>query len=88
MIVANSNLGADIEERLMATDVGLLNDHNVSDATIMPLAAEHAARTEALLKLVDPTRGRAMFMMIAGHFLDAANQIAAATVQEPELMHV
>ena len=46
---------ADVTERLLQTDIGLLNDHNVSDDTMSILAAEHAARTETLAKAIDPT---------------------------------
>ncbi|HIV78909.1 hypothetical protein [Sphingomonas melonis] len=77
---------ADVTERLLQTDIGLLNDHNVSDDTMSILAAEHAARTETLAKAIDPTLGRPLLVMIAGALLSAAKQIDAATVMQPELV--
>lgn len=70
-------IDADIDERILATDVELLNDHGVSDTVISKMAAEHAARTETLLKMIEPTMGRAMLLMISGALLSAAKQIGA-----------
>ena len=78
----------DIEKRILDTDIVLLTDHGVSDDTMMTIAAEYAARTERLCKLMDPTRGKAMLLMVSKCLIDAGSQITAATVQEPELMHV
>lgn len=77
---------ADARERILQTDIGLLNDHNVSDDVMSTLAAEHAARTETLAKAIDPTLGRPLLVMIAGALLSAAKQIDAATVMQPELV--
>lgn len=82
------DLEADVRERLLHTDIGLLNDHNVSDNTMMMMAAEHGARVETLCKAIDPTRGRAVALMIANHLLEIVKEIGAATTQEPELICV
>lgn len=79
-------INADIVERVLATDVELLNDHNVSDDVVSLLAAEHAARTETLAKMIEPTLGRALLLMISGALLSAAKQIDDATVVAPELI--
>ncbi|SFJ51449.1 hypothetical protein SAMN03159338_1624 [Sphingomonas sp. NFR04] len=81
------DLFADLaREAILHTDIELLNKHNVSDDTMSIMAAEHAARTETLAKAIDPTLGKALLLMIAGHLMKAAKQIDAATVQEPELV--
>lgn len=80
------HITAEITERLLLTDVDLLNTHNVSDDFMSTLAAEHAARTETLAKAIDPTLGRPLLVMVAGALLAAAKQIEDASVMEPELI--
>jgi hypothetical protein len=79
---------ADAVERILQTDIALLNDHNVSDGVMSFLAAEHAARCETLAKAVEPTLGRSLLLIAAGALLDAAAQITDATVQQPEIFNV
>jgi hypothetical protein len=79
---------ADITERVLQTDIALLNDHNVSDDFMSLLAGEHAARFETLCKAINPSLGRALLLTAAGAMLAIAKQIDGATVQEPELVHV
>jgi hypothetical protein len=74
----------DIDDRILAADVELLNDHGVSDTVVSHMAAEHAARSETLAKMIEPTMGRALLLMISGALLSAAKQIDAATVTQPE----
>lgn len=75
-------------ERILQTDVALLNDHNVSDEVMSLMAGEHAARSEALAKCINPTLGRALLLTIAGALLAAARQVEAATVPTAEIVHV
>jgi len=86
--MTQSEMRADAVERILQTDVALLNDHNVSDDFMSFLAAEHAARCETLAKCIEPTLGRAFLLVTAGALLAAAKQIDGATVQEPEMIHV
>lgn len=76
----------EVAERILETDVELLNEHNVSDNFMSTLAAEHAARVEALAKAIEPTLGRALLVMVCGALLKAAKQIEDATTMQPELM--
>lgn len=75
-----------IREALLATDVTLLNEINVSDETMSLMAGEHAARVETLGKAIEPTLGRSLLLMVAGRLLAAAKQIDLATVLHPELV--
>lgn len=77
----------DIQERILKTDIAVLNDHNVSDHILSLLAAEHAARCEALSKIIDPTMGRALLLMIAGALMGAAEQIENATTPGSEIVY-
>jgi hypothetical protein len=79
-------INADIVERVLATDVAILNDHNVSDEVVSLMAAEHAARCETLSKMIEPTLGRALLLVTAGALISAAKQITDATVVEAELV--
>lgn len=74
-----------ITDDLLAGDVSLLEELNTSDGVIELMAAEHAARTETLAKMIEPTMGRALLLMISGALLSAAKQIDAATAEQPEL---
>lgn len=76
-----------VEQGIIQADVALLNEHNCSDETMSVMATEHAARVEALSKMVEPSLGRALLLTVAGALLAAAKQIDAATVQLPELTH-
>jgi hypothetical protein len=75
-------------ESYLQADIALLNEHNVSDDVMALMAAEHAARVETLARAVDPTLGRALILMIANLFLQNVKDMDAATVQEPEIVHV
>jgi hypothetical protein len=77
-----------ISERLLAADVALLEDHNVSDEFMTLLAAEHAARCETFAKAIEPTLGRAFLLVAAGALLSAAKQIDGASVPTDEIIHV
>lgn len=77
-----------IREQLLQGDIAILNEHGVRDNVLSLLAAEHAARCETFAKMVEPTLGRAFLLVAAGALLAAAEQIAAATFQEPELTTV
>jgi len=79
---------ADVADRILGTDIALLNDHDVGDDFMSLLAAEHAARCETFCKAIEPTRGRALLLVIAGALLSAAKQIDGATVQTAELILV
>lgn len=79
---------ATITERVLQTDIALLEDHNVGDEFISLLAAEHAARCETLSKMIEPTFGRALLLVTAGALLAAAKQIDGATVPTGEVIHV
>lgn len=85
---AREALVARIRDRILKTDIKLLNGANVSDDTMSLMAAEHAARTETLAKAIDPTLGRPLLVMIAGALMKAAQQIDEATTMQPELVHV
>jgi hypothetical protein len=75
-------------ERILQTDVELLNAHNVGDDFMSLLAAEHAARVETFCKAIEPTLGRSLLLVTAAALLAAAKQITDATVQQPELINV
>lgn len=82
-------LAEKLRRDLLLADVGVLNDTGCEDATLATLAAEHAARTEALVKAVQcPTYSRALALELSRQFLTISNQIADASVQEPELKNV
>jgi hypothetical protein len=74
-----------IRDSVIEADIAVLNDRGVGDKTIAALAGEHAARVETLLKMIDPSFGRAMLLLTARALLSCAQQIDAATYQEPEL---
>lgn len=77
-----------IEEQVLQCDVALLNEHGVGDDTIKTMAAEHAARSATLAKMIEPTMGRAFLLVAAGVLMNAAKDIDANTFQEPELVSV
>lgn len=81
-------LEEEIRERILQSDIAILNDRGVGDSVLSLLAAEHAARCETFAKMIEPTFGRSFLLVCAGALLSAANQITDATVQEPELVNV
>lgn len=86
--MTRDQLANQVEAVITATDADLLNELGVTDEVMSIMAAEHAARTKALLKLVDPTFGRALLLMLSGALLSAAKEIDAVTEQQPELVNV
>lgn len=77
-----------VEEQVLQCDVALLNEHGVGDDVLKTLAAEHAARSVTLAKMIEPTLGRAFLLVAAGVLIEAAKAIDANTFQEPELVNV
>ena len=76
------------KERLLQTDITVLNEHGVDDSVMMKLAAEHAARVEALCQCCDPTAGRALLITICTALLGVAKRIEDMSIMEPELVNV
>lgn len=76
----------EIRERILQSDIAILNDRGIGDEVLSLLTAEHAARCETFAKMIEPSKGRAMLLVIAGALLSAVKQIDAATIQEPELV--
>lgn len=81
-------LEEEIRDRILQSDIGILNDRGVGDNVTSLLAAEHAARCETFCKMVEPSFGRSILLVAAGALLAAARQIEDATVQVPEVIHV
>lgn len=82
------SLEDEIRERVLQTDIAILNEHGVGDKAIALLAAEHAARCETFSKMIEPTFGRSILLLVAGAMLAAADQINDATIPEQEIVHV
>lgn len=80
------DLEDDVQESLLQADVAVLNAHGVRDTVLAHLAAEHAARIERLMLMVEPTLGRAVLLTAAAALLEVAKTIDAMTYQEPELV--
>lgn len=63
-------------EALTLGDVDLLHAHGHDQDVVSVLAAEHAARTQALIRCCpDQVVGRNLLLMIAGKFIADANAI-------------
>lgn len=85
-MAAKTDIEGDVRERILQCDIAMLNDHGVSDEVLSIVSAEHAARCERICKMIDPSFGRAMLLMISAALLSAAKQIDDATVLEPEII--
>jgi penicillin V acylase-like amidase (Ntn superfamily) len=86
--VTSNELEDAITDRILQGDIDILNEHGCADRTIALMAAEHAARTERLAQMIEPSLGRSVLLLTAAALLEVVKGIDAVTFREPELVNL
>lgn len=73
----NPDLSTFFETELTEQDARLINNNGDDEHTLALLAAEHAARCQALVRCTDPAFAARLFLMMAKRFLEDAKTAQA-----------